>query len=86
MLNKLIDRAVVLSKTAVTYAVALAVALSAAADEIAVAAPEGGEDVTAWIVRAVAWIGAAVTIVRRVTPVAEAQRGLLPTVGSGASR
>lgn len=73
-----LDRVAVLVSTAVTYLMALAVGLSAAAGEIAALAPEGGETVTAWIVRAVAWIGVAVATIRRVSPVAADQRGLLP--------
>lgn len=73
-----LDRVAVLVSTAVTYLVAAAVGLSAVAQEIATVAPEGGETVTAWLLRAVAWIGVAVATARRVSPVAADQRGLLP--------
>lgn len=77
-MEALLNRVGVLAGTAVTYLVALAVGLSAAATEIATVAPEGGETVTAWLLRAVAWIGVAVATVRRVSTVAADQRGLLP--------
>jgi hypothetical protein len=77
-MTKFIDRAVILLAATVTYITAGAVGLSAAAGEIADAAPVGNETATTWLVRGVAWLVAAATIVRRVTPVAEASRGILP--------
>lgn len=77
-MSKFIDRAAVILTAAVTYVTAAAVGLSAAAGEIATAAPEGGEEVTTWLVRGVAWLTAAYTIIRRVTVVPEVERGILP--------
>jgi hypothetical protein len=68
----------VLLGAAVTWMVALASGLTLAAGEIAQAAPEGSEGTVAVILRVVAWLGTAVLIVRRVTPVLPAARGLLP--------
>lgn len=77
-MTKLIDRAIILMSATVTYTVAVAVGLTAAAGEIAEVGPEGGEGVVAWIVRGVAWLTSAAAIVRNVTPVPEANRGILP--------
>lgn len=77
-MDAFLNRAAVILASAVTYITALSAGLTIAANEIAAAAPEGSEDVVAWIVRVVAWLAAAVAIVRRVTPVAAPQRGLLP--------
>ena len=75
---KLIDRAAVVLSSAVTYITALTMGLTVAAGEISEAGPEGGEDVVAWTVRGVAWLTAAISIIRRVTPVPEVERGILP--------
>lgn len=80
-MNRVVDvleRLRVLAGTAVTYLVAAAVGLSAAADELAATGPDGGETAVAWLLRVVAWVGAAVAVVRRVTPVPSGERGLLP--------
>ena len=75
-MDALLNRAVVVLTAAVTYIVAGAAALTLAADQIAAAAPPGAEDVVTWLVRAAAWLTAAVTIIRRVTPVPAGLRGL----------
>jgi hypothetical protein len=77
-MDKLLERAAVLADAVVTYLLAAAVGISAAAEEITAAAPEGWDTATAWALRVVAWIAASVAVVRRVTPVAAEQRGLLP--------
>lgn len=77
-MSKLLDRAAVLAGTFVTYVLAAAVGVTAAADEIASAAPDGGETAVAWLVRVASWLAAAVAVVRQVTPVDKDQRGLLP--------
>lgn len=64
---------------AIVYLSAAATALGAAANDIAAAGPVlGSEDVTAWLVRGVAWLGTAVLAIRRVSEVAKEHRGLLP--------
>jgi hypothetical protein len=79
-MHNIVLRLQVLLGAAVTWLVALSVGLSAAAGEIAQAAPEGGEPVVAWLLRIVGWLVVAVTVVRRVSPVLPAARGLLPVV------
>lgn len=76
-MRDLIDRAHVLLRTAVTYLVALAVGVSAAADELAALAPDGSETSVAWLLRVATWIGSAVAIVRRVSPAERQSWGLL---------
>lgn len=74
----LIERAKVVATTAVTYLTAVAVLITAAHEEIAGLLPEGtAEDVAGYVVIALGWIGAAIAIIRRVTPVDPANRGLL---------
>lgn len=77
-MDDLINRAAVILTAAVTYISALSAGLIVAANQIADVAPEGSHDVVAWLVRGVAWLTAAVTIIRRVTPVPAAERGVLP--------
>lgn len=74
----MIERIRVVAGAAVTWLTFAATALTIFAEEIAAVFPDGGaEDATVWILRAVAWLGAAVAIIRRVTPVLPDQRGVL---------
>jgi len=77
--TELIEKAKVVAQAAVTWLVFASVVLTFAAGEIASVVPgETGETITEWVLRIVAWIGVAVGIIRRVTPVAKDERGLLP--------
>lgn len=61
-----------------TYLTALAVIISIFSEEISTLLPEGpAGQVSHWAVVAVGWLGAAVTIIRRVTPVIPDERGLI---------
>jgi len=71
-----IDRVKVIARTAVTWLVFASVLLTAIAGELADLLP-GNPEVTTFIMRVVAWITAAITIIRRVTPVAPDERGVL---------
>lgn len=79
---EIVQRVKVILGAAVTWLTAAGLILTIFAEEIASVAPAGAaEDVTVWLVRIVAWIGAAVTIIRRVTPVLPEERGVLPVSG-----
>ena len=71
-----IDRVKVIAKTAVTWLVFASVLLTAIAGELGELLP-GNPEVSTFIMRVVAWLTAAVTIIRRVTPVAPDERGVL---------
>jgi hypothetical protein len=73
-----LTRAQVLLGAVATWLVALSVGLTAAATEIAQAAPEQSETVVAWLLRAAAWLAVAWQVVRQHTPVPPDARGLLP--------
>lgn len=76
---KLIDRARVVLTAAPTYLVGASAVVTIVADEVAKVLPAGqATTVGAVTVRVVAILGAAVAIVRRVTPVVDGERGLLP--------
>jgi hypothetical protein len=75
-MSELLAKAQVVLGAVVTYVIAASVGLSAASAEISEAAPPGWEDATAWLVRAVAALGAAVVVLRRVTEVTKELRGL----------
>ena len=78
-MTKLLARARVILTAAPTYLVAAAAVVTIVADEAAKVLPTGWQDNAAQIAGAVlAVIGAAVAIVRRVTPVLPAERGILP--------
>jgi hypothetical protein len=77
-MSDLLLRIQVLLGAAVTWFVALSTGLTAAAGSIAELAPEGSEPVVAWLLRAAAWLVVAWQVVRRVSPVLPAARGLLP--------
>lgn len=77
-MQNFLKRARVILKAAPTYLVAAGAVVSIVADEVAKVLPTGWQDNAAQIGGAVAGvIGAAVLIVRRVTPVLVAERGLL---------
>jgi len=77
-MKNLIARARVILTAAPTYLVAAGAVVSIVADEVSKVLPAGWQDNAAQIAGAVAGvIGAAVLIVRRVTPVLISERGLL---------
>lgn len=76
-MSDLLARARVVLRAAPTWLTAAAVVLTAAAHEISTVAPSGGEDIVRWLVTAAAWLTSAVAIIRRVSPVPPAERGLL---------
>lgn len=84
-MNELLARVRVLLGAAPTYLVALAAILTIVVDELA---PFADDPAIAWVVRILGVIltivGVAVAIVRRVTPVLPAERGLLPPPAPGA--
>jgi len=78
-INALLDRVKVVATAAVTYLTAAVVILSLVADQIVELLPNGdGQTVAAWLIRVVAVLSGAITIIRRVTPVVPQDRGLLP--------
>ena len=77
-MNKLIARIKVLASAANTWLVAIALIVPIAVSEIAQELPsDKAEVVTKWGGKLIAWIGVAIAIVRRSTPVIKSQRGLL---------
>lgn len=84
-MNELLARVRVLLGAAPTYLVALAAILTIVVDELA---PFADDPAIAWVVRVLGVVltivGVAVAIVRRVTPVVPAERGLLPPPPPGA--
>lgn len=77
-MNQILDRVAVIASSAVTYLMALALGITAAAGEISQAAPEGGETVVQWAIIALTGISTAIAAIRRVTPVPPDERGILP--------
>lgn len=79
-MQKLLARVRVVLHAAPTYLVALSAVIVIVADELASVLPAGAVTTVGTIAaRVVAVLGAAVAIIRRVTPVVDrAQRGLLP--------
>lgn len=67
----------VIASSAVTWLTFAVMALTMFSEEIAAVLPTD-TDVTAWIAKAVVWLGAAIAIIRRVTPVIPEERGILP--------
>lgn len=79
-MSKLIKRIRVLLTAAPTYLAGAAVVVAAVSDEVAKAVPDGWQDnVVAIGAPVLAALAAVTAIVRRVTPVFGAARGLLPT-------
>ena len=77
-LPALIARAKVLAASAVTWLLAAATIITLAAGELAKVFPDNAATIGALAIRAVAFTGGAVAIIRRVTPVLDQARGLLP--------
>jgi hypothetical protein len=81
-MNATLTRILVVLKAVPTYLVIASTIVTIATEEIADELPNSGAE---WLVRVggkvVGVIGAAVLIIRRSTPVIEAQRGLLPVAG-----
>jgi hypothetical protein len=75
-----IERIKTIAQAAVTWLVALAGVLTIVAAELA---DQLGADnvVVVWVLRAVVWLGVAVAIIRRSTPVLPDARGVLPQIG-----
>ncbi|HEU5085679.1 MAG TPA: hypothetical protein VFU14_20225 [Acidimicrobiales bacterium] len=69
----------VVAASAVTWLVAAASAVTIVREEIVAAFPEAAEPVAAVAVPLLAGLGAAVAIIRRVTPVVPSERGVLPS-------
>ena len=81
-MNNLIARIKVVLAAAVTWIVVASTVVTLASDEIAEVLPAGdAETVGAVAAKIVAVLGAAVAIIRRVQPVIESERGILPTEG-----
>jgi len=72
-MKALLDRFVVLATSAVTYLVMASAALVIISEEI--------PGTAGTITKVVAWLGTAVAIIRRVTPVLKGDRGLLLPAG-----
>lgn len=78
-MSDFIARVRVVLTAAVTWITAVAAVIPFIADDIADQLPSGAaEQVTKYALLAVAWLGAAVSIIRRVTPVLPDERGVLP--------
>lgn len=78
-MTKLVARIKVILRALPTYMVGAAVVLTLLAPEIAKLLPSGiGEHVASWLIKIAAFLGAAVAIIRKVTPVAPSQVGILP--------
>jgi hypothetical protein len=75
--TKLLARLRVLATAAPTYLVAVAAILPLIASDLAEVMPGQAETITSGVLIVVGWLGAAIAIIRRVTPVAKAERGLL---------
>lgn len=76
----LIEKAKVVAKAFVTWAVIISGLLIGLSTQLGELAPdwEYTQVVTAWLIRIAVTLTAAVTIIRRHTPVAEDERGILP--------
>ncbi len=78
-MKKLLARARVILTAAPTYLVAAGTVVAMVADEVSKVLPAGWQDNAAQAAGFVLGIiGAAIAIVRRVTPVLPAERGILP--------
>lgn len=79
-MNALLAKAKVVLTAAVTYIVVASTVLTVAADELGQLFADGqAAGVIRLIVRVLSVLTAAVTIIRRVTPVLPDERGILPT-------
>ena len=81
-MKKFLARVRVVLTAAPTYLTSAAVAVALARDEIAKLFPEAAEEVGRWAVPIAAGLLAAARVIRRVTPVLPAERGLLPAGGT----
>jgi small neutral amino acid transporter SnatA (MarC family) len=81
--SKFVARAKVIATAAVTYLVLAGAVLAILAEELAKVLPDGPGQVVARVLGiALAAIGAAIAIIRRVTPVLDAsEHGILPEDG-----
>lgn len=78
-MTRLLARVRVILRAAPTYLVAASAVVSIVVEEIADELPSGWQDNAVGIGgKIVAVLGAAVLIIRRVTPVVAAERGILP--------
>jgi hypothetical protein len=77
-MNRTAARARVVATSAVTYLVAIAALLPLVAGDLAEVMPGQAEAITEGALVVAGWIGAAVSIIRRVTAVAVDERGVLP--------
>lgn len=80
-MNDFITRAKTVLGAAITWLVVLAGVLTIVAGELA---DQVGADSTivVLVLRALAWVGVAISIIRRVTPALDSARGLLPVSDS----
>lgn len=79
-MNDLTAKIKVIAQASVTVLTLVMAVLITVADQIGELVPGStGENIATWLVRIVAWIAGAVSIIRRVSPVDEAERGILPT-------
>lgn len=76
-MTETIARIKVVLSAAVTWITLAIAVLTIFSEEIAALLPEGSEDISAFILKVVAWLGGAVTIIRRVSPVLPSERGIL---------
>ncbi len=72
-----IERLRVILTAAVTWLVAIATVLTIVAAELGDAFGDDAAPVITWIARILVWIGVATAIIRQVTPVLPAARGIL---------
>jgi len=80
-MTNLLRRILVVLTALPTYLVAVAVAAPFVAAELAKIFPANAEAIVAFGGSVVVIVGAVVNIIRRVTPVAKPDRGLLPPAG-----
>lgn len=72
-------KALVVLKAAPTWLTLTAVILNILAEEIGGVLPAGSAELFGeWVIRIGAWLGAAVHLIRRLTPVLPDERGILP--------
>lgn len=75
----LIERVKVVAGAAVTWLVAASIVITIFSEEIGgLLTDDTAALVASWATTAVGWLGAAVAIIRRVTPVLPEERGILP--------
>lgn len=70
------EKVIAVLTSAITWTTLLVSGLNIFAEEIVNVFPDDGQDVAALVLRAVAILVGVVTMIRRVTPVLESQRGL----------